>query len=81
MDGFIAKGQINSFRALRARVTFLSGKVTTALQEQREQRSWPEGRRAGCPKSSHLRRRRRNDETVPVPCAPQQERAGPNSRI
>ena len=21
----------------------------TALQEQREQRSWPEGRRAGCP--------------------------------
>ena len=30
----------------------LSAKVTTALQEQREQRSWPEGRRAGCPESN-----------------------------
>jgi hypothetical protein len=38
-------------RLRRASGFLLNGqeKVTTALQKQREQRSWPEGRRAGCP--------------------------------
>ncbi len=75
------KCQIKSFRPLRVRVPFVSAKGTTALREQREQRNWPEGRRAGCPKSNHLPRRRRCDEAASAPCAPQQKRAGPNSAI